>query len=657
MKLKSIAKSKVTWVIAALAVIATVATVAIVTINSSEKQIGSGVKVSSTDLPKGLSAKVVSGGTLPLTAEVMEPVSALFEIGPSGPLPAKMAIRLPLTTKVSDSDEYIVTVLTSESPNGPWEALPTTIAPDGMSVVAETTHLSFLTAVRTWIGKVVNGVIDRTAGLLSAVRSVFDGLTDNLFVENATAPTCESEADAKNGGYTVSTDSKKTVLWCFGMQGGKRVFKVVNNRRYPLLIEHPGLTVIDDGPSFRLRLAQLAKAISGSGTVVFPAETAVFGVTELPDSGGTASIQTRMDGTAQSLYQLEIGLRVALILLTRFGTGTGQIVNGAIVNTMPVLDYMDKALQGADCLTSMQGGEPNAGRVIASCFSAEQLLEMFGKKAMFLVPLMVVAPVINFFRSEFNALGDQLNGRDSQQVTITRANLAQLCPKGEANCFGISQADIDGDGQLDTVSLVFDDEFLARVLFSTGEVSEGSFGIPANWWDRNGDIHKVNPIEAKFSLLGITNLDGNPGLDIFGQAIVDGEWYVVPLVFSEKGRRLNHMNFDSLGFSFGLGLNAPFGIVSFAETSYGGFRCAKSTAGKSQLIVWKVTTFYENRSDAQYNFDQITYEIEYSNVWSAVKELGVHKEMPLRSVDQAKQLAAAERAKGTCDGLGPLPPL
>jgi hypothetical protein len=64
--------------------------------------------------------------------------------------------------------------------------------------------------------------------------------------------------------------------------------------------------------------------------------------------------------------------------------------------------------------------------LMTDCMSADELLEAFGTKALLVAPIMVVAPVISFFQSEFDAVGDQIDGRSDETVQVTRSNLASL---------------------------------------------------------------------------------------------------------------------------------------------------------------------------------------------------------------------------------------
>lgn len=86
--------------------------------------------------------------------------------------------------------------------------------------------------------------------------------------------------------------------------------------------------------------------------------------------------------------------------------------------TGSVSKYYTAALQSTKCATVLQ--DPSqAGPILRDCFGDPKiLLDAFGPKGLFLGALLVVAPVLEFFRSSVNAAGDLLNGRDRYTVDI-----------------------------------------------------------------------------------------------------------------------------------------------------------------------------------------------------------------------------------------------
>lgn len=243
--------------------------------------------------------------------------------------------------------------------------------------------------------------INVSQALRTVKQNVIDGLLAGATSE-ASPPRCDSESQARENGFSIASDSGSAVYWCLGVENGKRVLKVVNNRRYTLDLNHPGLTVISPG-SFHLELASLARAGSGNATVLAPRDQATFGVGLKPGKSG--GISTSYDGLAQSLFQLQFGVQTALAVLTSLGSAGKATMLGA----------MQKLLSATGCASALGG---SAGDVLAKCFSPSQIIKAFGFKGLFIAPLMVAGPFVNFFRSEFNSIGDQLNGRSHYRIAI-----------------------------------------------------------------------------------------------------------------------------------------------------------------------------------------------------------------------------------------------
>jgi hypothetical protein len=273
-------------------------------------------------------------------------------------------------------------------------ALRTNVTPDRRHAAVRVAHLSYFRIFGIDVGD----------ALQALKRDIFDGITGSVLAE-AQRPRCGNETGARTDGFSIASDPKDTVYWCFGVEGGNRVLRVVNNRRYPLAVRHPGLTVVDAGQVPRT-LAQLGSRLtSGRETIISPRDAVVFGADLLP--GATGGISTELDGVGWSLYQLQVGVESALALLTRFGLGSGE----------KSIDVIDKIVGSANCATTIgQSG----GDLIAKCFNPKQLLDALGWKGLVIAPVMVSGAIVEFFQSAFNALFDQFNHRDSYRVVISR---------------------------------------------------------------------------------------------------------------------------------------------------------------------------------------------------------------------------------------------
>lgn len=136
--------------------------------------------------------------------------------------------------------------------------------------------------------------------------------------------------------------------------------------------------------------------------------------------GGSGVLRTSHSGTAQSLYQLQMGVTTLFDILTRFGAGGGTIANGAYTVSKfdRVIEKVDKLLGIPECASAVESFTP--GKLLTKCFSPELVLRFFGTWAVFIAPAMAVGPLVEFFRSELNTLGDQLNGRSKYGIVIQR---------------------------------------------------------------------------------------------------------------------------------------------------------------------------------------------------------------------------------------------
>lgn len=253
------------------------------------------------------------------------------------------------------------------------------------------------------------------------------------------------------------------------MEGDHRVLKIVNNRRYPLEIAHPGLVVAtQDFPDLG-SLGSVSRAISGPKSILAPRGASTY-LADL-EPGNSAWISTEFDGLGQSLYALQTGVETALALLTRFGVGSD----------LKAVEVIDRLLSVYKCSASVQN--PTSGGIVVACLSdPAALFAAFGTAAVFLAPLMVAAPVVAFFQSEINALGDILTGRDSYRILVRSASPAPQSFYGDWTTHG-AQYHFDSDG--------------------TGEVrSHNGFTDDGQWLDEMIDV--TSTLSADGTVLTVT---------------------------------------------------------------------------------------------------------------------------------------------------------
>lgn len=182
-----------------------------------------------TDVPQGMT----------VLGEGMEATLAGTDLAPQ----AEAVITIEPPESGADSDGETaesIYVLLWEDPSTGWTALPTERTRDG-AFVARTGHFSwgFLARidVREWARQ-----------HLDAAGAFFAGRSD------VAQPSCGEEQAARDAGVEVASDSGDTVKWCFGLEDGRQVLKVANNRRTFTEVAFPEAWEVagDGGPAASL---------------------------------------------------------------------------------------------------------------------------------------------------------------------------------------------------------------------------------------------------------------------------------------------------------------------------------------------------------------------------------------------------------------------
>lgn len=359
------------------------------------RQVGSGVMV---DRPLAGVRIHAARTSEPFGKPDLPAVSALYRLSPSGPLPSAVTVTLPLAQPLPEGMTPIVT--TAETATGPWTYLPAAPSADRRSVTFSTDHFSLF------------GVLGLDLlRMLTAFKESFVDVLDGGATAEAARPTCAGENQARGDGYSIRSVSSDALYWCFGMEQGRRVLRLVDNRRYPLTVHHPGLPVREQDRASWGELASLSRLVSGP-TSVLPPRTAISYDVDIPPGRG-AKLTTEFDGLGQSLYALQVGLETLAAILTRFGKGSNPKLKD-----FRAVEQMDRLLTKAPCVEAVRAANPIA--MVKECLEPEELVRMFGNAALLIVPLVVFGPLIEFFHSEFNALGDQFDGRSRYALIIAR---------------------------------------------------------------------------------------------------------------------------------------------------------------------------------------------------------------------------------------------
>lgn len=353
-----------------------------------------GVTVSGAPGAKAVAAQqplVSAGSALPVTSTV--------ELTPSGPLTSPATVVLPLTATVpSGATVFVETV---SAPGELPTVLPATVTTDGKGLQFTTSHFSWYSGF----------ALDLRPALTQLRSQFLDPLTGNAFAE-ADKPRCDNEAAALQDGYAVRAQGKDALVWCLGVEGGRRVLKVVNTRRYPLSVAHPGLTVAQTTGAQPALAMSLSRLGSGQRSIVAPRGFVTFSA-ELK-AGTSGSVQSELDGFGQSLWALQMGVEVTLEMFNRFGQGAGVAVSSRAATAVTVTDAL---LSATKCSAALPKGPVE---VLASCFSPGEIAKAFGAKVAIAVVAMVVLPVIEFLRASLNVAADQVSARDASTITLSR---------------------------------------------------------------------------------------------------------------------------------------------------------------------------------------------------------------------------------------------
>lgn len=360
-------------------------------------EIGEGVRITNT-APRKLKASA-SNKKPPVQKGLGEFISTTYDIGPSGPLATPTTLELPLNRKASSKERLVVFTAPM---GGKWSVLPAKLMPGGRSVQVTTAHLSLFSVVSLNIGKAFEQ-------LKQLVREFYDGLSSGATAE-AAPPKCQNEADARTDNYAIDSSHKDTVYWCFGIEGGKRIIKMVNNRRYPLLAGYKRLKLTSSGEYKAWSLDQLARYLAQGDAVIFPRDQVTFSADLSADLFSNAYVRTRHDGVAWALNQLQVGVETAAMLLTHFGMGAPR-------NAREIISML---LDNPACAANFANSKKNAGEIVRDCLSSKMIMQVFGNAGLLLVPVMALGGVAEHFRSTANMAFDSLNGRDKYTLVVSR---------------------------------------------------------------------------------------------------------------------------------------------------------------------------------------------------------------------------------------------
>ncbi len=334
----------------------------------------------------------------------MAPLGPGVDITPAGKIKGSpVTLRFKLSQRVTSQE---VLLAARETANSGWTLMKPVVSTDGWYASVTTDHLSI------W-----QPLLYDLAQAASDFRKYFlDGLSGDLLTV-AEKPTCANESQARQDGYTIASSAKVTLYWCFGIEGGSRVLKIVNRMRYPLEVKHPGLTM-KHLAGISLDFDQLARLGSGQTTILYPFEEADYTLNLSP--GSQAGIFTSYSGYAQSLYALETGV-TTLVATLGLVEGDASGLPGLFTSSgmKKAMKIMDGLLSFRDCFNALL--PPDGGKLVSGCFTTDEIMVEFGWIGLVLAPIMLLGSIVEFFVSEISSFIDLLKDTPSYAVVVSRS--------------------------------------------------------------------------------------------------------------------------------------------------------------------------------------------------------------------------------------------
>ncbi len=341
-----------------------------------------------------------------------------------------------------------VFVVTRKAPSNPWTYLPARLMTDQRHVEFTATHLSDVAVL-------VMDVDSALQTFRDDVRSRLGGALD----AKVDKPECAQTAEAKKDGYSVGfSRNKRTIFWCFGLEGDKRVLKVVNRRALPIQVSHDKVTKIDS-TSPPTAWTAWAGILGNEPTFLAPGRTATYDVDLEPLQHVLVGASTSPKVPSLRAFQAITGAVVAAV--THLG-GKG--------NTQRTITSL---LARPQCASTMGH---SSEQMVAGCFSRRKLVATFGSQGLLLARLTTAPSTGTFLRKQLAAVAVDVNKEGVQNIVVRRAKPDFAGLVGSFSAEGRSML-INADGLvLENVSNVTDQgsEKVADLTYQLSEPqSEG----------------------------------------------------------------------------------------------------------------------------------------------------------------------------------------
>ena len=288
-----------------------------------------------------------------------------------------------------------VFVVSRPESGDPWAFQRGALMSDQRHVEFRTTHLSDFAVV----------VMD-LEGALQSFRDDILARLDSSVNRNVKKPECEETEEARKDGYSVvATKGRKTAYWCLGMDGDKRVLKVVNRRVVPIQLAHADAPEVAPAVQPAKAWAPWAGSVADEATFLTPGKTVTYDVDLEPTQ--RALVTATSDSTAQSLLALQA--TTAALASRQNGFGGKRVKSVDIVARLVARPSCAKALgQGSD-------------KLLAGCFSRQKVNAIFGSTGLLLSQLTTAPVTKAFLRQQFKAVALDAQKSVKQNILVRRA--------------------------------------------------------------------------------------------------------------------------------------------------------------------------------------------------------------------------------------------
>jgi hypothetical protein len=340
--------------------------------------------------PSDLDVSNVAGSSPGVNLSFASPI---YTVTAAAPLTAPTRVQLLLDNALPRT--VPVFVVSRQNAKQPWSYQPGTLMSDQRHVQFTTSRLGDFAVVS----------MDLEGALQSFRDDVHSRLTFTID-KKVKKPECQDTPEARKDGYSViSSKGRKTVYWCFGYEGGKRVLRVVNRRVQPIQVSHPGVTALAPTVEVPKAWNPWVGVLGGDATLLAPGRTATYDVDLEPTKrlliGATA------DTTVQGLRALQATTASVVTRLNGFGAGKRKAV-----------DTMAALLAKPQCAKTVALG---ADKMLAGCFSRPKLSAMFGTAGLLLAKITTDPTTKVFLRQQYKAMALDVLKNGNQNILVRRA--------------------------------------------------------------------------------------------------------------------------------------------------------------------------------------------------------------------------------------------